>query len=806
MEKTKLYEQLLAYFKAHPQTTFSVADLVAATNMQAAGQFKFVVQALAQLEHEQKIELDGDDHFKLHVEPKLPHFTGVFHANDRGFGFVEVEDEDQSQDFFISPTQTLNALNNDTVEIEMITPGDEATQKRPEGKVVAILEHSLTQVVGEFGPVTDARVPKGVLGEIKLKDKKMSNVTVWALADGLHPVPGEIVLADIKSYPTAMLPNVVQVVVKKVVGNVNDPGVDILEIVYQHDIPHEFPDDVQEQIKHIPDEVTPEELKGRRDLTDQPAVTIDAIESKDLDDAVSVWQLPNGNYHLGVHIADVSHYVTPDSPLDKEAYKRGTSVYLTDRVIPMLPPKLSNGICSLNPQVKRLAMTCEMEIDHQGHVVKHDIFPSVIQTNERMTYVAINQILESDNQKVKDRYHDLVPMFEQMGELHKILLKIRKRRGAIDFDDTEAKIIVDKDGHPIDIQLRQRGTAERMVESFMLAANETVAAHYNDLHVPFVYRVHEQPAPEKITTFFEFLSALGVPAVGSKNDLKPKMLQNVLKSVAGKPEEVMVQTMLLRSMQQAKYSDEPLGHFGLAARDYTHFTSPIRRYPDLMVHRLIRHYATDGLSEESQATYKDALPEIAAHASQMERRAIDTERDTDALKKAEFMADHVGQVFDAVVSSVTKFGMFVALPNTIEGLVHISRMQDDFYQFLEKQMALVGRKTKRTYRIGQEIKVKLINVNVDLKEVDFTLVNPQDAPKTDLLKDFDFSEIDARMEAAKKRRAGNGKYGKRRDDKRGKFNRNRNRGERDNKRRNSGRNKQSGKGKNNHRPFYRKNK
>lgn len=758
MQKPKLYQQLLEYFQAHPTTKVTVAMLLDEFDMHQAGQFKFVVQALAQLEHEGKIKQGDDDNFTLVLPKKVVVLDGIFHANDRGFGFVSPLDGngDRSLDYFISPTNTNNALNGDVVEIEQLSAGDPTKDKRAEGKVIAIKEHALTQVVGEFSH-GDEKLPQGFIGVIKLKDKKLSNVRVWVKKDGIHPVPGEIVLADIVQYPTALLPDVVVVNAIKVIGNVNDPGVDILEIVYQHEIPHEFPEDVKKQIKTIPDEVQPEEMANRKDLTSQPAVTIDAIESKDLDDAVSAWQLDNGNFHLGVHIADVSHYVKPNTPLDKEAYKRGTSVYLTDRVIPMLPPKLSNGICSLNPKEKRLAMTCEMEITPEGKVVKHAIFPSVIQTNERMTYVAINQILEAGNEKIKQRYADLVPMFETMGKLHKILVKMRKRRGAIDFDDTEAKIIVDKDGHPIDIKLRHRGTAERMVESFMLAANETVAAHYNHLHVPFVYRIHEQPAPDKIMTFFEFLGALGIPATGAKDDLKPKTLQKILKSVAGKPEELMVSTMLLRSMQQAKYSDQPLGHFGLAATDYTHFTSPIRRYPDLMVHRLIRHYEQNGIGEEAQAKYAKDLPEITDHSSQMERRAIDTERDTDALKKAEFMADHVGQVFDAVVSSVTKFGMFVALENTVEGLVHISRMDDDYYQFVEKHMALVGRHSHRTFRMGQAIKVKLINVNVDLKEVDFTLVNAKDAPTSNLLDGFDFSEIDKKIKQAKERRSGNEK-------------------------------------------------
>ena len=751
MEKQKIINALYKKFNEESDRHFTVQELADYLDMNHGAQFKFVVQALTQMEHDDQLGFDDDDRFYL--KKPMPHYEGVFHANDRGFGFVTIDPDEP--DFFINPLNTLSALNGDEVEIEMVTPGDPEHEVRPEGKVVAIKDHALTQVVGEFRSDEDQNLPQGILGTIHLTDKKMTNLQVFVEDKGLHPVPGQVVLADITAYPSTALPGMLKVVPIKVIGNVNDPGVDILQVVYKHDIPTEFPDDVLEEISHIPDYVTEEEKEGRVDLTDQKLVTIDSIESKDLDDAVNAWKLPNGNFHLGVHIADVSHYVTPGSPLDKEAYERGTSVYLTDRVIPMLPHKLSNGICSLNPHVERLAMTCEMEINPEGKVVNHKIFPSVIKSTERMTYVAVNKILEAHDEQTMERYKELVPMFEDMAELHKILLKMRKRRGAIEFEDDEAKIILDDDGHPIDIQLRNRGTSERMVESFMLAANETVAAHYNNLNVPFVYRIHEKPKEEKITAFFEFLSALGVEVTGTKKDIQPKMLQGILKKVAGKPEEAMVSTMLLRSMQQAKYDDHPIGHFGLAASDYTHFTSPIRRYPDLTVHRLIRYYAENGTSEAAQAKYKDKLPELTKHSSEMERRAIDAERETDDLKKAEYMADHIGEEFDAVVSSVTKFGMFIALPNTVEGLIHISEMKDDYYVYIEKQMALVGRRYKRTYRIGQPLRVKLMDVNVELHEVNFKLLNPKDAPKTDLLDGVDLLEL--KKPFNRNRRDGKGK-------------------------------------------------
>ncbi|GKS80807.1 ribonuclease R [Ligilactobacillus pabuli] len=731
MNKENIIEKLTGFFEAEPTQKFSVEQMVQKLGMEGAGQFKFVVQALTQLEHDKKVLLDDEGRFSWNVAADTAALTGIFHANDRGYGFVTVDPE--QPDYFINPTATMSALNGDEVRIEETGAGDPKINKRPEGKIVEIIAHSLTQVVGEFQDAADENLPAGILGLVHLKDKKLSNFKFLLEDKGLHPVAGEVILADISAYPSAALPGLLKGVAVKVLGNVNDPGMDILQVVYEHEIPHEFPDDVMEQAEKTPDHVTEPEREGRVDLTDQKLVTIDSIESKDLDDAVNVWKLPNGNFHLGVHIADVSHYVQPGTPLDREAYERGTSVYLTDRVIPMLPAKLSNGICSLNPHVERCAMTCEMEIDAAGKIVNHKIFPSLIKSTERMTYIAINKIVESHDEKTMEQYQELVPMFQDMAELHKILLKMRKRRGAIEFDDTEAKIIVDEQGHPTDIQLRERGTSERMVESFMLAANETVAAHFHALKVPFVYRIHETPKPEKIENLFEILGTLGIEVAGKKTDVNPKMMQSILKKVAGKPEEAMVSTMVLRSMQQAKYSPQPLGHFGIAADDYTHFTSPIRRYPDLMVHRLIHLYLEQGLGQEQQDKYADQLDSLTTHTSEAERRGISAERDTDAMKKAEFMSDHVGEEFDAVVSSVTKFGMFIALPNTVEGLIHISQIQDDYYEYLEKQMALVGRRTKQTYRIGQPVKVKLINVNVEQKEVDFTLAEPGQAPKSDLL-------------------------------------------------------------------------
>ena len=721
---TDLQEQILKVLGLNPTISLSAEKIGRLIKKASADDFTPLVQALAKLEREGLVEVTDQGEFKL--VPQQEEIVGVFHANQKGFGFVAYDDD--LPDIYVNPDHTAHALNGDQVKVKILRAGDPTKDQGPEGAVTEILEHHYDHVVGEFKHLTMGNF----IGEILLKDKKLTNYRFYVTDQGLNPQDNEVVTATITNYPSDEAPEIMTGAVTEVIGDKDEPGIDILSVVYAHDVPHEFPQEVMDQANAIPLTVQPEEKVGRRDLTDQPLVTIDSIESKDLDDAVVAWQLPNGNYHLGVHIADVSHYVKPGTPLDQEAYKRGTSVYLTDRVIPMLPKRLSNGICSLNPNEERLAMSCEMEINPQGEVVKEEIFPSVIRSHARMTYKAVNKILEAHDEKTRAQYAELVPMFETMADLHRILLKHRHQRGAIDFEAPEAKIIVDETGHPIDIELRDRGLSERMIESFMLAANETVAEHYFKLHVPFLYRIHETPDAERLKSFAEFLSVFGIQMKGDLSAASPKMLQKVLKDVAGTPEEQMVQVMMLRSMQQAKYADEEVGHFGLGAKYYTHFTSPIRRYPDTTVHRLIRWYAEHGTDAAAKAKYEPVLGEIAEHTSMAERRGIDTERDVDSMKKAEYMEDHVGETFDAVVSSVMKFGLFVALENTVEGLIHISAMQDDFYEYIEKHMALVGRRNHHIFQIGQPVKVKLLRVDKDQREVDFELVNPGEAPVTKL--------------------------------------------------------------------------
>lgn len=721
---TNLKEQIQKHLQDNAELSFSAEKLASQLGMTAADQFTPIVQTLALLEREHEVQVTDQGEFQ--AVPKKPVLSGIFHGNDKGFGFVAYDPDEA--DIYINPDHTMHALNGDEVEVDILRPGKPDGSQGPEGQVTQIVTHHYEKVVGEFKvDATD-----GYIGKIVLKDKKIASYQFLVTGNGIHPTDGEVVTADVTAYPTDAQPKTMVGVAKESIGNKDEPGVDILSVVYAHNLPHEFPADVLEQADQIEESISDDEKQDRVDVTDQPLVTIDSIESKDLDDAVVAWKMDNGNYHLGVHIADVSHYVQEGTPLDREAYERGTSVYLTDRVIPMLPRRLSNGICSLNPGVERLSMSCEMEINDRGQVVNHKIFPSVMKSHARMTYKAVNAIVEAHDEKTRQHYHELVPMFEDMADLHRILVKMRKRRGAIDFDAPEAKIIVDEDGHPTDIELRDRGLSERMIESFMLAANETVAEHFKKLHVPFLYRTHETPDGERVKTFFEFLSVIGHPVRGDINSLKPKMLQNVLKDVAGTPEEQMVQTMMLQSMKQAKYSDQSIGHFGLGADFYTHFTSPIRRYPDTTVHRLIKWYTKHGTGEDAKAKYEEQLPEIAEHTSVTERRGIDTERDVDGMKKAEYMEDHVGETFDAVVSSVMKFGLFVSLENTVEGLIHISNMNDDYYEYVEKHLALVGRRYHRIFQIGQPIKVKLMRVDKDQREVDFELVNPKDAPQTKL--------------------------------------------------------------------------
>jgi len=723
MDAQQLQLQLFGFLKANNTQAYSAQSLTDGLRLDDANGFTQVVQALAVLEREEKVkEVDGVFQYNAASQG----FIGTFRSNAKGFGFVAAEGLDD--DVFVNPDNTKLALNLDQVRVSLLTKGDAATGKGPEGKVEEIITHDLNQVVGEFKLGSDY---VGYIGTINITDKKNANYAFLVEDGGIKANDGEVVVATIKNYPTPAMPKQMSGLITETIGYKDEPGVDIMAIVHRHKVPATFPEDVLEQAKKIPDTVLDSEREGREDITDQPLVTIDSIESKDLDDAVVVWKMDNGHFHLGVHIADVSNYVVEGTPLDKEAYNRGTSVYLTDRVIPMLPRNISNGIASLNPGVDRLAMSAEMEFTAKGDLVDYRLHTSVMKSHARMTYKAVNAILAGDEES-RSEYAELVPMFEEMEQLHNALAQKRVDRGAIEFDAPEAKIIVDEKGKPTDIQIRERGLSERMIESFMLAANETVAMHFDKLNVPFLYRVHTTPDTEKSVRFFEFVKALGGKVAADPNDVKPMDFQKIHDEFMGLPSEQMVSTMMLRSMQRAEYSNEPLGHFGLGAEYYTHFTSPIRRYPDLTVHRLIKWYEKHGIDEEAQAQYRSQLPEIGKDTSMRERRAIDTERDTDAMKKTEFMEDKVGEEFDAVVNGVMKFGMFVSLPNTVEGLIHTSNLTDDYYAYDESHLALIGRRFHHIYQIGQAVKVKLIRVDKEQSALDFVLVDPSAAPITDI--------------------------------------------------------------------------
>ena len=721
---------VLEIFRHNPQKQFSVDQIERQARRDRLGNFTDLVKALAYLEQEKQIITDGNGRYQLAKENT--EVEGVFRANDKGFGFVRLDDE-EADDVFINSDATKLALDGDRVKVKITAGGNPWNGKGPEGQVEEILERGASSIVGEYTPLEDLQVKiSHFAGYVIPTNKKFKKYRVYVSENGLIPQMGDMVKVSLKTYPTEDLPDQMTGAVVEIIGNKNDPGVDIMSIVAEHDIRTEWPEDALEQANAIPDHVTEEERHeaGRRDITDQPAVTIDGDDSKDFDDAVVLWKLDNGNYHLGVHIADVAHYVKEGTPLDREAFARGNSTYLVDRVIPMLPFRLSNGICSLNEGVDRLVLSCDMEITPEGERVSYDIYPALMRSHGRLTYNKVNQALRADvpDSDLEDKYVKVRPMLKDMAALHEALYNQRHARGAIDFEEPEAKIIVDEKGKPVDIVLHSRGTAEKMIESFMLLANETVAEAYYRKKVPFLYRVHETPEADRISRFFEFCSAFGLNVKADPNDIKPLDLQKVVTKTLGTPEEAVLQMMMLRSLKQAHYSEDPLGHFGIAAKYYTHFTSPIRRYSDTMAHRMIHAYLEEGMGDEVKEHFKEELPEVADQTSTQERRSIDTERATNDLKMTEYMADQVGNKFEAVVSSVTSFGMFVQLENTVEGLIHISNLKDDYYSYDEKTMTLTGRATHKKYKVGMPIKVVLTNANVEQHQLDFEVYDP-DAKK-----------------------------------------------------------------------------
>ncbi|MGN1356022.1 MAG: ribonuclease R [Bacilli bacterium] len=632
---------------------------------------------------------------------------GVMRINKKGFGFVEIENMDD--DVYVAADNMNGAIHDDIVLVEITS---KMTLDRLEGRVLKIIKRQVQRYIGE---ITFDEKGKG---HIKLDDNKIKLNIEIPKDKALNAVDGHKVVVELVKKLNNNLKYEGKVL--EIIGHKNDPGVDILSIIYKYNINTVFPDEVKEEVSNINMEVLPEELKGRRDLRDQVIFTIDGDDTKDIDDAISIEKFASGHYKLGVHIADVSYYVKEGSPLDNEAMERGTSVYLVDRVIPMLPHELSNGICSLNPNVDRLAISCVMEFDSSGKQIDYEIFPSVIRSRIQMTYKKVNSILEKN--VVPEGYEPYADTLKIMAELASILRKAKVKRGYINFDIDEAKILVDENCKPTEITVRERGTGENLIEDFMIAANECVATHIYFMNLPFIYRVHEVPKEEKIRSFLGFVSNLGYQVPGDIKDTKPTTMQRILKALEDKPEYKILSSLLLRCMQKAVYRPENLGHYGLASSCYTHFTSPIRRYPDTTVHRLLRTYLFENkLDNSTIRKWEEKLVYIAEHSSERERASVDCEREVEDMKMAEYMESHIGEEFEGMISSVTSFGMFVELDNLVEGLVPLRDMPD-FFVYDEERMTLTGEKSHVKYSIGERVLVKVVRASKEDKTIDFEIV------------------------------------------------------------------------------------
>ena len=684
-------------------SSLAVDDFSRLFDHHTSEEFKELLKKLNDLEDQGMIVRNEKNEYQLIENTNM--VVGILDINQRGFGFVRIDEE--SDDIFVAKNDLKDAFHQDKVLVQL---KKRQTGSRKEGRIIKVLERGQTRLVGVL------RKAKREL--VFICDDKKFNEPVYVDHAHLHgAMPGHKVVVEIKTYKPYIKGNVVQIL-----GHELDPGVDILSVVAKQEVHFEFPKDVFEQIDTIETEIDQNEASCRTDLRDETIVTIDGDDAKDLDDAISLKKLDNGNYYLGVHIADVSYYVRENTPLDQEALARGTSIYLVDRVIPMLPHKLSNGICSLNPHVDRLAISCFMEITPQGDVIDHEILETVINSTERMTYNNVNAILDGD-EELQKQYHHVVDLFFLMQELALILQKKREDRGAIDFDTNEAKVIVDKKGKPIDVVLRQRGQSDRIIESFMLVANETVAKHFKWLDLPFIYRVHENPRTDRLQKFSTIARTLGYTIKGSLEDIHSKELSKIIEASKGSDEHTIISTLLLRCMAKARYDEQCLGHFGLADEYYTHFTSPIRRYPDLMVHRLIRTYLFENkIDEDTLVHFASIMQNVADQSSSLERKAIDIEREVDDMKMAEYMEEHIGERFEGIISSITNFGMFVELPNTIEGLIRNEDLVDDYYFFDEVNLQLIGKRTGKRFKMSDKVKVEVVRASKAERIIDFKIV------------------------------------------------------------------------------------
>ncbi len=680
-------------------TAFELKDIL---GINTTEEIENMLKVLNELESDLTIYHTNKDKYMAFEYSHLK--KGKISVSEKGFGFIIMEDE---EDIHVDNKHLNGAVDGDMVIAEITNKN---TGAKKEGRVLRIASRNYGPLVGEY--IYNDGKPT-----IKVNDRKFKQTIVLTKESTKNAVEGHIVVANVIK---ELGNNAVLAEITTIIGHKNDVGVDIEALVYKHMFSPKFPDEVLEELDNIPDEVREEDKVGRKDLTGEVIFTIDGDDTKDIDDAISIKKLDNGNYELGVHIADVSYYVKPGTKLYDEAYERGTSVYLVDRVIPMLPHKLSNGICSLNPNVERLAQSCVMEIDNKGNVVSHEIFESVIKSRIQMTYKKVNKWLEQDI--IEEGYEPFTEKLTLMKELADIIRQNREARGAIDFETDEAKIIADETGKPVDVILRERASGEMMIEDFMIIANETVASHVFYMELPFVYRVHGTPKEEKINDFLDFVSSLGYKITGKVNIQYPSSIQNILDQLKDKKEYKILSSLMLRAMQKAVYQPENIGHFGLASKIYTHFTSPIRRFPDTTVHRLLRTYLYENDQSNKTVDYfREYLPVLTEHASLKERDAIECEREVEDMKMAEYMMDHVGEEFTGMISGVTSFGLFVQLPNMIEGLVHISDISGDYYNYDERTMSLIGQKSKKRYRIGDEITVVVKSASKEESFIDFEI-------------------------------------------------------------------------------------
>ena len=702
-----LKDTLISFMREDAYRPMGIQELAAIFDIDEI-EYRTFKKALKSMEKEGLIVKTKKDRYAL--PERLGLITGTLQAHQKGYGFL-IPDKEGEKDVFIPSNSINGALNGDKVLVQ-ITREDKNGKKR-EGEVEKIITRANKRLVGTY---EDSRN----FGFVVAEDTRISQDIFISKKDKNGAHDGDIVVVEITKWPEKRRSP--EGIVVEVLGKKGDKGLDILTIIKKYGLPEEFPAKVLNFADNIPDTIDEKEIKRRTDLRDLRRVTRDREDAKDLDDAVSIDRLDNGKYKLGVHIADVSHYVREKNPLDKEALKRGTSVYLIDRVIPMLPKKLSNGICSLNPRQDRLALSCIMTINHKGKVLDYEIMESVIKTNERMTYTDVTKILKDHDEELMKRYDYLIDDFKAMEELCIILRNKRLRRGAIDFEFEEAKITLDEKGKPIDIRPYEREIANRMIEEFMLVCNETIAEHMYWTKLPFVYRIHENPDEERLEKFKEFIFNLGY-YVKWNGEVRPMDLQKILDEFKGKKEEVVVSTLLLRSMMQARYSPENVGHFGLAAEYYCHFTSPIRRYPDLQIHRIIKEHLNGKIDDKRAIKLTNLVDYASKQSSETERIAQDAEREVDDLKKAEYMLDRIGEEFTGIVSSVTSFGMFVELPNTIEGLVHITALDDDYYVYDESHLCLIGEKTKKIYKLGDTVRVSCCKVDIPNREIFFELLD-----------------------------------------------------------------------------------